>query len=398
MSADAPGFHVIAGDALREPTADCIATVADGARRHGMFYLTGHGATRDVAATMEITRAFFDLPLQERMALAARGPQDFGYRGADPTAQHLALTRTPEPHPLFGRVTWPARPPSFQPVVEAYLDRMRAIAMHVLSAVARSLDLPSDHFEALFGARAIDNLQLRLYDAQAVHKPLPLAAHSDPPPITLIAQDDVGGLDSLCGPEWVPVPPKPDALVCQFGLMMARWTDERYPANVHRVRSEPGTLRHSIVYNLLPPPDVMIERLPSCRSDPGSRHAGSISLDDFLTKHLPRPYEASTSTGEGSRDENLAARLGDAVRRAMGDRWQLEDATREGEGIRLRLRAGDQTIELDVARVEAGKRYYRALGGTGFSYRNRAMTPTLLADLGRVIDALAPVMKASLGS
>ncbi len=389
------GLHVLAAAALESPSQQLLGVIDDAARRHGTLYLTEHGAGREIASAMDMNRAFFALPLDERMSIAARGAQDSGYRGTDSSSQILALTRTPALHPLFGAIRWPPRPAGLQPVIEAYLDRMYRIATQVLSVVARSLDLAPDHFDAMFGRGAIENLQLRHYDARPPHNPMPLAAHSDPPPITLIAQDDVGGLDSHCEGAWIPVPPLEDALVCQFGTMMARWTDGRYPANVHRVRCAEGASRYSIVYNLLPRRDAVIERLPSCRTNAASSYLEPVTLDEFLGTNLPiHPLPPSTDD-EHPVDERALAGCREAVRGASGGSWSLERASRSGDTVMLQLHAGSQVIDLEMSRVQQGRRYYRSVGGFGFSYRNQVTDPSLVAVLGRLVPSFAALLGRS---
>jgi isopenicillin N synthase-like dioxygenase len=389
------GLHVVAADALEHPSEQTIATIADAARRHATLYLARHGAGGEIARAMDVTREFFALPLEERMNIAARGAQDFGYRGADRSAQVLTLTRTPEPHPLFGSIRWPARPAGFQPVIEDFLDRMYRVAIRVLSAIARSLDLEPDYFDSKFGHGAIENLQLRLYDAQAPYNPLPLAAHSDPPPITLIVQDDVGGLDSLSEGSWIPVSPIEGTLVCQFGTMMARWTDDRYPANVHRVRCAEGTSRYSIVYNLLPRRDAVIERLPSCRSSSASSYVEPLTLDAFLGANLPMQAVPARAESERTIDAHTLAGCRLVVRRGSAGRWSLDRASRSDATVTMRLRAGDQPIDLEISRVQQGRRSYRSVGGFGFSYRDHICDPSLFTTLDRLIPAFAVLFASS---
>jgi isopenicillin N synthase-like dioxygenase len=389
------GLHVVAADALEHPSEQTIATIADAARRHATLYLARHGAGSEVARAMDVTREFFALPLDERMNIAARGAQDCGYRGADRSAQLLTLTRTPESHPLFGSIRWPARPAGFQPVIEDYLDRMHRVATRVLSTIARSLDLAPDYFDSKFGPGAIENLQLRLYDARAPHNPMPLTAHSDPPPITLIAQDDVGGLDSLSEGSWIPVAPIEGTLVCQFGTMMARWTDDRYPANVHRVRCAEGATRYSIVYNLLPRRDEVIERLPSCRSSPASSYAEPLTLDAFLGASLPMEPPPAKAKHDGDLDEGTLDGCRLVVQRGSAGLWSLDRASRADAIVTLRLRAGDQPIDLEISRAQQGRRYYRSVGGFGFSYRDSIRDRSLFATLDRLIPGFAALLAPS---
>ena len=63
-------------------------------------------------------------------------------------------------------------------------------------------------------------------------------AHTDWGAITLLAQDNVGGLEvrNVAG-EWIQAPPIPGTLVINLGDLMARWTNGIYNSNMHRVKS-----------------------------------------------------------------------------------------------------------------------------------------------------------------
>ena len=52
------------------------------------------------------------------------------------------------------------------------------------------------------------------------------AAHSDFGVLTLLAQDDIGGLQVLNKSEnWMKAPPIDDSFVCNIGDLLERWTN-----------------------------------------------------------------------------------------------------------------------------------------------------------------------------
>ncbi|XP_063404384.1 uncharacterized protein LOC134687855 [Mytilus trossulus] len=60
--------------------------------------------------------------------------------------------------------------------------------------------------------------------------------HSDYGTLTLLFQDNIGGLEvkSRDG-EYIPVPPIPGTIVVNIGDLMQRWTSDKLIANKHRV-------------------------------------------------------------------------------------------------------------------------------------------------------------------
>lgn len=249
----------------------------------GFFLLTGHGVAPDtIAAQFDRTKRFFDLPLPEKQALTF-GPERRGYEGLG--AQTLDATAAPDrkeayycgidwptDHPYvlagldsYGRNRWPAQLPGFAEETAAYIQGQIALSLDVMRLLALSLDLQEEHFTPLFH-EPIASLRLIRYPAQAPHEPgFGAGAHTDWGAITLLAQDDAGGLEVLNpAGRWIPVPPVPGAFVVNMGDLIPRWTGGRYRSIPHRVINRSGRQRHSMPFFLSPNFHARIEALPGC--------------------------------------------------------------------------------------------------------------------------------------
>ncbi|KAJ8502872.1 hypothetical protein ONZ45_g11357 [Pleurotus djamor] len=118
------------------------------------------------------------------------------------------------------------------------------VELTILRALALGLNAPEDYFDQYH--TAADN-QLRLLHYPSVpadelrnERLGRIGAHSDFCTLTLLLQDDVGGLeveDPNKPGTFLPVPPIPGSLVVNVGDFLMRWSNDTVRSTIHRVRS-----------------------------------------------------------------------------------------------------------------------------------------------------------------
>ena len=293
----------------------------------GFATLVGHGIPESLLDEIHtLALQFFDQPLDEKMRCSFR-PEKTGQgyvpMGVEAVARTLADEKAPPdicealtftgleweremPHnpvdqALFRRNRWPQQPPHFHARLSEYFDHVYGLGQTLMRLSAPALDLPDGYFEPYYD-RMASSLRLVHYPDQA-DDPLPgqlrYGAHTDYTGFTILRQDNApGGLQVLTPDnEWVDVPPIPGALVINAGDLLARWTNDRWKSNVHRVINPPkaltgSTRRLSIVLFTGPNADASIECLPTCQG-PGkpAKYAPIIAND-----HLMAKIRASMST------------------------------------------------------------------------------------------------------
>ena len=263
----------------------------------GFLVITGHGIDPDlIARTQAVSNAFFDLPLAEKQRVLRPAPDvTRGYipleaesvgrsQGLDvPGDLNESLMigpvdatddpyfTGPEAGKHFHPNLWPEAPPGLRPVYEDYFRAMGALAETLMALFARSLALPADFFADKID-RHISRLRVRNYPAPLV-PPLPgqlrAGAHADYGSLTILrTEDKPGGLQVLNrAGDWVDVPIARDSFIVNIGELMARWTNNRWNATLHRVVNPPQeqasvSRRLSLVFFHNPNYDAPVAALP----------------------------------------------------------------------------------------------------------------------------------------
>ena len=143
--------------------------------------------------------------------------------------------------PLHGRNLFPDLP-GFRETVLDYLTGLTHLGHALMRGISLSLGLD----EACFAERYTgDPLVLfRIFNyPRAAHAPQPgdealgVGEHSDYGVLTILRQDDAGGLQVKSRSRWIEAPPIPGSFICNLGDMLDRLTRGLYRSTPHRVIS-----------------------------------------------------------------------------------------------------------------------------------------------------------------
>ena len=275
-SAALPVIDVSAGD----PVAERIQAAC---RDRGFFYVTGHGVSAELLSQLaEASAEFFALPLADKLEIAmARGGR--AWRGYFPVGAELTSgqpdlkeglyfgTELPgdDPRvaaglPLHGANLFPRQVPRLRALVLAYLDQLTRLGQQVLSGVALSLGLDAGYFAT--GYTADPTVLFRIFNyppAAPRDEGWGAGEHTDYGLLTLLAQDDNGGLQIAAPEGWIDAPPIPGTFVCNIGDMLDRMTGGWYRSTPHRVRNLSGHGRLSFPFFLDPGFAAEVPPLPA---------------------------------------------------------------------------------------------------------------------------------------
>jgi isopenicillin N synthase-like dioxygenase len=246
-------------------------------RDTGFFYIANHGFSRDLLTrTFEASRGFFALPAEEKRALTMVRGEARGYEHAEfqvlddgSPADLKESFQCAQDVPGDGPGNrWPAALPGFRETMLAYHSELRGLAAHVASLIATSLDMPADFFVECFRA-ANPTLRALRYAPQpddAAFNQLGAGAHTDWGGITLLAQDDAGGLEVRTAQgDWLRAKPVADTFIVNLGDLMQRWTNDLYRSTLHRVKNDASARdRYSLAFFYSPSFHTRVECLPTC--------------------------------------------------------------------------------------------------------------------------------------
>lgn len=387
--------------------------IRNAASNYTTFYILNHGAEELIENMFALGKQFFDLPLEKRMQVAARSQLGGGYRAQRASTDVFVATMCHEQTVItesyVGKNQWPPYPVGFSEAVQDYCDAMHRIALKIFSAIAMDRGLEASYFEP-FVHSVNQSFHIRRYDythsVQRNSQDMLLNAHVDPPPVGFVVQNNVAGLETLINGQWVPLQPIPNTLICQFGMVMSHWTNDCYPATMHRVRAiqpEDNIDRYSMVYGIIPRFDATIECLPGfCSQDRPARYR-SRSATEYFTDWIDKEKADSSPTSKASTvisttksekdellDEAIVANIRSRILAVTKGTWFLAAAKRIDNGnICMEFDVSTCRFILEMTAAQRATSYYKVHKSIAFWYRGHLRDPVKIDLLNQTILVLA---------
>lgn len=279
----------------------------------GFMYILGHGV--DAALRSEVFKqstAFFAQPWAEKNKINMKySPHNRGY---EPLGKQTLEEGSPpdlkegfyigEDIPLddprieggsfnLGPNQWPENLPEFESIMMAYYEDMLSLSVSLMRGIALSLGLEEDFF-ADFCRDPLTALKLLHYPPQPVNPQLGekgCGAHTDFGGITILMQDDIGGLQVLDkNDKWLSAPPIPDAYVVNLADMISRWTNDMYKSTMHRVINLSGKDRYSIPFFFSGRPAHEVVALNCCLADGEDPKYPKTTVEGHMREMYRRTY------------------------------------------------------------------------------------------------------------
>ncbi|KAG9245605.1 2og-Fe oxygenase family protein [Calycina marina] len=326
MTVPAP-FHIPTVDIapyLTDPTSSAsqkiITQVREACLTTGFFQLVGHGIAKSLKdQVFKGSEAFFKLPYAEKMKLdrthsigaSNRGYEVIGNQGLQNDTlpdlkegfyigKHIDAEdpRIKEGAFLMGPNLWPDSeliPENvFKEPMNEYFSSMFDLALSVMGIIALGLPYGPNVFDEFVSNDAVSSIRLLHYppDLSQDERQLGAGAHTDFGAITLLLQDEIGGLQvwDNSGKIWMDVTPNTDSFVVNVGDMLQMWTSGEYKSSLHRVINRGGKDRYSVPFFF----DGNIETV--LRPLDGSEPKGGVMLT--VQDHMRERFQSTYGRGK----------------------------------------------------------------------------------------------------
>ncbi|XAR59487.1 Flavanone 3-dioxygenase [Bertholletia excelsa] len=214
-----------------------VAEIGEACRTWGFFQIINHGVPLELRQKLELTsKKFFALPVEEKRKVKRDDINPLGYSDAEHTKNvrdwkevfdvtvndPIFLPASPEPgdeslRKLVNR--WPDYPPEFREAFEEYAKEIEKLSYRLLELISLSLGLPANRLNGFFDHHASLIRVNRYPPCPIPDVALGVGRHKDGGALTILAQDEVGGLEvkRKADGEWIRVRPTPDAYIVNLG-------------------------------------------------------------------------------------------------------------------------------------------------------------------------------------
>jgi isopenicillin N synthase-like dioxygenase len=195
-------------------------------------------------------------------------------------------------HPLQGPNQWPAAIPGFRETVEAYRADVEILARQLTAMQLKILGVGPDLYDRYF-QQPTEFLRLLHYEPEPEDVPTDSfgsAPHTDHGFLTIVVQDDVGGLEvQTRDNDWLPARPASGSVVVNVGDMLAHLSGGRWRSSPHRVKNTFNRERFSIAYFF--DPAMTVDMVPV------TGDGGIVNYGDYILSKFDSNYGYRSTSG-----------------------------------------------------------------------------------------------------
>ncbi|XP_031476194.1 flavanone 3-dioxygenase-like [Nymphaea colorata] len=221
-----------------------LRNIATALEQWGAFQVVDHGVDAALISTMlDLSTRFFALPAEDklRFEMTAGGCGGFVHSnrifGEDVENWREFVSFFSYPVHSRDYAMWPSRPEGWRKVVERYCDASLELASRIMEVLSECMGLEKGAFmEACL--QVDQKMKVNFYPkCPQPELTLGLSRQTDPGAVTLVLQDQVGGLQLTRdgGRTWLTVRPVPGAFVVKLGDYFHYLSNGRFAAAEHQV-------------------------------------------------------------------------------------------------------------------------------------------------------------------
>ncbi|PSS10346.1 Gibberellin 2-beta-dioxygenase [Actinidia chinensis var. chinensis] len=237
---------------------ECKREIAKASREWGFFQVVNHGISREILEEMRREQVkVFKMAFREKVSAELLAGS---YRWGTPSANCLSQLSWSEAfHVPLADISGLRGLASLSSTMEQFATTVSNLAQKLAEILAEKMG----HKSIFFKENCLpDTCYLRMNR----YPPCPIASevfglmpHTDSDFLTILHQDEIGGLQLVKDGTWIAVKPNPEALIINIGDLFQAWSNGVYRSVEHRVVTNKLVERFSTAYFFCPSYDTMIE-------------------------------------------------------------------------------------------------------------------------------------------
>ena len=271
-------------DSASSAASAAVDSIAQACQYWGFFQVINHGIPCDLIDDVwHQTRTMFALPAEEKQSVLRSRDNPWGFYPNELTKNQrdkkevFDFTREGI-DPIYKKSNrWLVNQDAFKATMLKYFDACTSLSLTLLEAFCIGLNLPADYMRDDFATNHTGFMRLNYFpikdpmaDSGIERQPvadLGIHHHTDAGALTVLLQDNVGGLQVYKDGYWHNIPPVPGAIVINTGDMMQVWSNDIYNAPIHRVLAMETRNRYSLPFFFNPSASSEVSPLPTVVSD-----------------------------------------------------------------------------------------------------------------------------------
>ncbi|KAJ7975624.1 Gibberellin 20-oxidase [Quillaja saponaria] len=266
---DLGGF--LSGDPVAAIEASRL--VGEACQKHGFFLVVNHGIdSKLIFDAHKYMDDFFELPLSQKQRAQRKAGEHCGYASSFtgrfssklPWKETLSFQFRDDEKKSSKVVqeylsnTMGKDFDQFGVIYQDYCEAMSTLSLGIMELLGMSLGVGTSCFREFFEE---NNSIMRLNYYPPCQKPeltLGTGPHCDPTSLTILHQDQVGGLQVCVDNEWRSIRPNSNAFVVNIGDTFMALSNGRYKSCLHRAVVNSQITRKSLAFFLCPRDDKVV--------------------------------------------------------------------------------------------------------------------------------------------
>ncbi|BAT97189.1 2-oxoglutarate-dependent dioxygenase [Vigna angularis] len=263
-----------------------VKEIGSACKEWGFFQVINHGVPLNLRENIEkASRMFFSQSVEEKRKVSRDERNAMGYYDTEHTKNVRdwkevfdSVAKDPTlvpltPHEHDDRLTYwtnssPQYPPHLRSTIKKYVEETEKLSFKLMELIALSLGLEAKRFEEFFVKDQTSLFRLNYYPTcPSPHLALGVGPHKDVGALTVLAQDEVEGLEVKHNGDWIRIKLIPNSFIINLGDIVQVWSNDAYESPEHRVVVNSEKERFSYPFFLFPAQETEVKPLEELIND-----------------------------------------------------------------------------------------------------------------------------------